>query len=195
MVTVALQAFSIIFLPDFVANKQADSRYIDRLMSENTDFIAAAKANSEREAQELEHAIETDRTRRFFQREEFSIGSLFEGMFLIALLALVPFIAFAGLALWSFGPWSDNQTAPWVFFAMAVIIPIFVFTRAMKSKSEANVSFLADMVGAFWTGVFPFVLFGGIAVFALATWLGVSFQIALGILFLAGFFLFFLANQ
>lgn len=164
-------------------------------MTESTDFIAAAKAKSQQDKDDLQRAVKTDRTARFFATDSFGLQSLFEGMFLAFLLALVPFLAFAGLAIWSFGAWSDHDGAPWIFAGLSVAIPILVLVLALKSKSDTSASILADMMGAFWTGVFPYILVGCLIVFAIATWLGVSFQVALGLLVIVGILLFALANQ
>jgi len=163
-------------------------------MSEKTDFIAAAKANAEREKLDLERTIAVDQTQSFFARSSEPKGSLLEGLFLTILLAAVPFIAFMGLAMWAFSSPGDTQNSAWLFLGLSIAIPIFVLIRAMKSKSEANVSVLTDMMMAFWSGVFPIVMFAALAVLAVASFLGISFKAALALCIVAGLGLAFLMS-
>ena len=155
-------------------------------MREQTDFIAAARANADREKAGLEHTIRTDRTQSFFSRDAGSAGSFLEGIFLTALLAMVPFIAFLGLAIWAFSTPGDSQNSAWLFLGLSFAVPFFVLIRATKSKSEANISMLTDMTMAFWSGIFPIVLFSALAVLAVATILGISFKEALGLCIVVG---------
>ena len=164
-------------------------------MGQKTDYISAAREHARRERDELERTIRAERALRYFRRDDGSFRNLFEGMLLLSLMALVPFLAFAGLALWSFGAWSDKGGTPWIFLGLALAIPVFVVIRALKSKSSATSGVLADMVARFWSGVFPILLAGAVVVFALASWLSVSFQAALGLLVLGGIALFALAHQ
>lgn len=162
---------------------------------DHRDFISEARDKAEQDQRDLARDIETDRTARFFSRDTSTWSDLFEGLFLTTLIAIVPFLAFAGLALWSFNSLGKDSSVHWVFVFFALAIPVLVLYRALKSKSDVPASVLADMIGGFWTGVFPFLLIGGLAVFGLAAWLGVPVQVALGILIIGGILIAAMANQ
>ncbi len=164
-------------------------------MNDNRDYITEAKAKAHDEKRDVDRAIQTDRTHSFFRKRTVSIAGVFEGMFLTALMALVPFLVFAGLAMWSFNATEDGVTMSWVFVLLAVAIPLFVLFRALTSKTDEPAEMLTDLIGGFWVGVFPYLLVGGLVVLAIATWLGVSVLLVLGILCVGGVILAGLTNQ
>lgn len=157
-------------------------------MSKNKDYIAEANAKSAMEASELDSSIDTDGVDPW--RGSF-LGVGRRGLVLSLLLVL----GIAGVAIWAFGWWDEGDVAALLIVAAAIAFFNFLFVSLRTPKSKNSVSLLSDFVASFWTGVFPMLLIGAIAVFALAMWLGVSFKIALGILVVVVFLLVALANQ
>jgi len=157
-------------------------------VDKNKDYIAAANEKIAQERAELTRDIALDRTRGFFARDKVTLGGFLEGLALSSLLALVPVVALIGLVVWAFSFSDDNGSAAWVFFGLAGATLIFVFYRALRSKNASTGSLLTDMMATFWMSVFPIILFVALAVLGVASWLAISFQAALALLLVLGFF-------
>jgi len=151
-------------------------------VSKKTDYLASAPKKTQQEKIVSEHTKRVEST---------FVGDMLKGTSLVLLMALVPLFAFLGLAFWSLSAWDGKHNGvAWVFMVLAFVTPIFVFVRALKSKSEITIEFLTDMVSGFWLKTFPFIVIGALGILTLSTALGLSFQATLGLLVLLGVLLF-----